>query len=729
MGTVANADGQFSITIPRYRTVIDVRYIGYISQQIEITPANAAQLVVKLVPSAVTLDEIVVTGDNPAEGIIRQTIAAKARMREHLTSVYADTYTRFLLYADFDLVQMNESVRASWWTPASGSRELIRADRSQPARSGVFRFARPHQVVNFYDDDVEILETRYATPLHPDAIDLYVFTLAGTRKLDGQTVYDIYFTPKSPTRPTFSGHMAVLDSVYSVLQISARPHPGTVVTPPVETHDVYLEQRFFEVGDSLWLPMDLYATGSVTFGRVGVSYPPARYEQVSGMSLHVVNPPVPDSLARPGPAQVRHPFAAANVDLFSRNPSYIPMTPRQTEQMYTMSPRMTLESAFRPSGMLAGYTAVPVSEKQEEEDDAGGMLNIVDRIAAGDWFWFNRVDGWHPGLGYGSENKNAISWRTSVGYSRQRKRPSYRAEISVPWQVGPLRGFANAFALDATSVVANADALGRFVPGMSTYLGWDDIYDYLDLQKQSVGLDFVPGKASILLSVKLNREKHRSLERLSNHKGWLFENEQRENPPVIPGYLRSIEYAATIGDNDWMSLDLSYERSPGTSWDSDFDFRRYAARGSFKTETFYRRRSRPNWFRVTAIAGTSNGVLPVQRQFSLTGSAGPFSQYAGFRTLSNGRFLADELLGVFWTHDFTTAIFEKLGLWGLADKGMGLHIFGGHAFSSRVDLGEFGGRHHEFGVGISYPFGLSFRFDVATGSEGGIFYRIGRPLR
>ena len=92
--------------------------------------------------------------------------------------------------------------------------------------------------------------------------------------------------------------------------------------------------------------------------------------------------------------------------------------------------------------------------------------------------------------------------------------------------------------------------------------------------------------------------------------------------------------------------------------------------------------------------------------------------------------MADQLAGVFWAHDFTTALFEKLGLWGLADKGMGLYVFGGHAFSSRVtEIGEFGGRYHEVGAGLSYPFGMPFRVEVATGSDGGLSFRLGRPLK
>ncbi|MDA1333740.1 MAG: DUF5686 family protein [Bacteroidetes bacterium] len=727
-GTVANTSGQFLMTIPALPARLEVRFIGYRSQIVSVTRDNVAALEIALEAVAVNLGEVVVSGENPAEGIVRNAIAAKQRMRRHLRATYADTYTRFLLYSDFDLVQMNESVRGSWWTPEGGSREVIRAERSEPARSGLFRFAGPHPVPDLLDDTIEVLGASYAGPLHPNALEFYDFTMGPSREFDDQRVIDIYFSPKSTTRPTFSGYMAVLDSTFAVVQVNARPWPSTDITPPVKLHEVYMEQRFFEVGDSLWLPRSLFVQGTVEFGRAGATYPTARYEQVSGMSLHAVNPPVPDSLAIKGSPVVVDPLARFNGDLFLRNPSYIPATPREAEQIATMDPTMRLERAFRPEGLLANYTAVDVTEEAEEDLSPKGRLRLVNRITGGDWFWYNRVDGWQPGLGYGGGIGDGGKWRVSGGYSVERARPSYKAEVSIPWAVGPINGYLGLFSSDATSVVAREEGLGRFVPGMATYFGWDDIYDYYDLRKQRVSLDLVHPRLPMLLSTSINLERHRSLEKLSDFNGWLFRNVQRENPAIDDGDLRSLEVQTRLGDRKKISLDVLFERSPGAWLNSDFDFRRWEARGTARLTTFYRNRSRPNWLRITTIAGTSHGSLPVQRQFSLSGSAGPFSNFAGFRTLSNGRFLADELLGVFWTHDFTTSLFEKLGLWVFADKGWGIHVFGGHAFSSDPDLGTFGGLHHEAGIGLSYPFGLPFRIDVAHGTGGGTYLRFGRPL-
>ena len=730
-GTITNANGQFELMVSSLPITLEVRFIGYATAEYQIDAVPQKPLEFLLQRVSFSLDELVVTGENPAYNIMRQVLLAKERMRAHLGSTYADTYTRFMLYAEDKLVQMNESVRATWWTLDGGTRELIRAERATPPKSGTFRFASPHAVINLYDDDVELLGTRFAGPLHKDALDMYEFTLGETRKYDGKSVFDIYFAPRNPTMPAFTGHVAVLDSVFAVLEINVRPHPATNILPPVQRHDVFLEQRFVSIGDSLWLPISLRVQGNVEFGRTGVGYPPARYEQISGLSLHVINPPVPDSLAVPGPSVVRSPLANRSSELFARNPSFIPLTPMELETLATMRPGTTVANSFRPGGLLSGYAAFPVTDEAEaEEARPSDRFALANRIAGGDWFWYNRVDGWHPGISYGSASGDAFRWRVSGGYSTMRKRISHREQVNVPWKMGRLKGYAGLEMTDVTSVIARPEELGRFVPGLATYLGYNDLYDYYERRALTANFDIEPTRWPIVISFQGHTEVHGTLEKLASHKGWLFYNNQRENPSIHPGDLRSVEIQARIGQRKTNAIELFYERSPGKTFGSDWDFTRLEARGTLKFTTFYRRRARPNWFRLTALAGTTLGELPIQRQFTLSGSAGPFSEFTGFRTLESSRFVADQLAGVFWAHDFTTALFEKLGLWGLADKGMGLYVFGGHAFSSRVtEIGEFGGRFHEVRAGLSYPFGMPFRVEVATGSDGGLSFRLGRPLK
>lgn len=731
-GVVTNRDGQFLLMADRLPFTLEVRFIGYVTRRIDIRELPGQAIEVALMPSTVTLEEIVVSGENPADRIMRRVMEEKARWRKGFTSAYADTYTRFMLYSQLDLVQVTESVRASWWTPEHGARELVRATRTRPQGSGTFRYAEPHVVVNFLDDEVVLRGTTYAGPTHPNALEIYRFLLGGTRELDGQRVFDIYLSPRSATRPAFSGHLAVLDSSFVVLEANLRPLPETVVTPPVQRHDLYFEQRYSAVNDSVWMPLGLYVAGIVEFGRVGAAYLPARYEQFTSQSLRVVNPPVPDSFRVAGPAVFHDPLAFNQDFLFQRNPSMIPLTPKELEDMAAIPPTMTLDQAFRPEGLLAGYTAVPVTrEAQAAAQEEDERLTAFRELTRGDWFWYNRVDGWHPGLGWGRTLGFGLQFEGSVGYSTKRKRVTYDAEVLQPWGGRVLGGYIGAEAFDATAVVAREDNLGRFVPGLLTYLGYDDLYDYYHRRGTSVYADVRPFSGPVTLSSRMRWEVHSSLRKRSDYTGWLFTNEQRENPTVEPGHLRSLEFGVSIGEPDERAVEVVVEHSPGQVLKSDYTFTRFEARATMGLRTFYRSRSRPNRLRVTAFGGTRTGLLPIQRQFTLGGSSGPFSEYAGFRTLQNTRFVATELAGIFWYHDFTTAPFEKLGLWWLAEQGLGLHIFGGHAFTTKEAFSNIErGRYHEIGAGVSYPFGLPFRVDVATGTNAaGLSVRIGRPLK
>lgn len=731
-GVITNREGAFYLLAPDVPFTLEVRFIGYQTERLEVTALPGGPIRVALRPISIFLDELVVSGENPADRIMRQVIEAKQGWRKNVSSAYADTYTRFMLYRELDLVQMSESVRASWWTRDAGSRELVRALRKQPTGSGTFTFAEPHVVVNFYDDEIELLGTTYAGPTHPDALELYSFLLGGTRQIDGQRVYDIYFSPQSPTKPAFSGHVAVLDSAFVLLEVNVRPMPQTMVTPPIQRHDLYFEQRFRAVRDTVWMPLDMYVAGVVEFGRVGAAYPPARYEQFSSQSLHVVNPPVPDSFRVDGPAVRFDPQATRNTHLFLRNPSLVPMTPREMEDMAAVDPSMTLERAFRPKGLLTGYTAVNVTKEAEEaEEVADSQQSLVERISRGDWFWYNRVDGWHPGVGWGSGPTPGLQYQASVGYSTLRRRMSYNTELDIPWGGRRLGGHVGGGFLDATAVVAREDDLGRFIPGMATYLGYEDRYDYYHRRGAFAQGSVRPLQGPVLFSARMRWEVHASLRKLSKYEGWLFTREQPPNPSVNDGHLRSMEFGVSFGRSPDRALDLSVEHSPGEVLASDYTFTRYEGRATVAFETFFRNRARPNRMRITALGGTRLGVLPIQRQFTLGGSAGPFSDYTGFRTLGNGRFVSTELLGVFWYHDFTTALFEKAGLWWLAQSGMGLHVFGGHAFTTKEAFTETDrGRYHELGAGLSYPFGLPFRVDVATGTDkSGFSVRIGRPLK
>ena len=105
----------------------------------------------------------------------------------------------------------------------------------------------------------------------------------------------------------------------------------------------------------------------------------------------------------------------------------------------------------------------------------------------------------------------------------------------------------------------------------------------------------------------------------------------------------------------------------------------------------------------------------MQRSTLLDGSTGFYALSGSFRTISERPIVGQRLVGIFWEHDFTTALMERLGLWRLAQKGSGIVLFGAHGkvWETEETLWH-GGEIHEIGMGLTYPFRLPLRIDVAA---------------
>jgi hypothetical protein len=744
-GAVANEDGRFSLSIGSVPAELVVRHIGYRTARIEVVSPNVAELDVSLEPVAVALDELVVSGEDPAVGIMRRVLDRKQAFRAGYENTYADVYTRFWLFSEFRPVQVIESLRQAYWRRDGGSREVVRARRKRPPRSGTFRFAGPMYVPNFYDDSVLLGGTRYVTPTHPDALDLYRFRLGGQRMLDDAVVWDIYFTPRNPSRSAFIGHAAVADSLFEILEIDLRPQPSTAVSPPVEVDDVRYAQRFIRLPSGIVVPLDLKTNGYLVFGRLGASYPPARYEQVSAISNYAIDIPVPDSLYADERMQRDNPAVDRSDFLFIRNPTIVPLTPRETESLARIDPRRTVASAFRPEGLLSQYTAVRTTEDPPEE----APESLVEQVAGSVRLWYNRVDGWYTGLAYETAIGRRLRISGDGGYAWDRKRPYFGGALRVPFSLGAGEVALFLEGSSRSMPVGRSSAYDRFWPGLMTYFGYEDYFDYYQRDRGGVGLDVGSSARRFTLRLVGAVERHESVEKNSGFNGWWFRNVQRQNPPITEGRVVKGEASgtATLGP---VEFKLGLERALSGVLDGEFEYTAVTGSVSADVVTFYPSRERPNRMRIELIGATHTGDLPYQRAALLDGSPGFYALPGTFRTIVDRSVPAGKLVAGYWEHDFTTALTELFGLWGWAESGWGLVLFGGHGYaydayprvaekgvapglpaqepSIRLPNGT-GRAFHELGFAVTYPFRLPLRVEVTARLDEKVFgITIGRAL-
>ncbi len=713
---VTNPDGQFRISVLRFPATLLVRHIGYKTARILVEQRINESIHVQLEPVVTELGELVVSGEDPAVAIMREVIARKKQWRDSVRTTYAEVYTRFWLFRQFDPILMEESIRSSHWRADGGSREIIRARRTRPPRSKRFRFAGATYVPNFYDDTVFLYGSTYYTPTHPDAFDYYKFRLGEKRMMDDVIIWDIYFTPKSSTRPSFSGHVAVMDSIFAILEMDLRPQPGILVSPPMKYHDVQYEQRFGSLRGGVMMPLNLTARGALEFGRLGASFPQARYEQYSNVTNYALDAPLPDSMYSDQRTQRQHPLVDGSDFLFSRNPTITPMTPHELESLKGINPRMTVNRAFRPSGMLAGFAALDVTQEDEDEAEEGSspiVMQIVDHA----WLWYNRVDGWNVGLQNRQEIGTGSFVTTKLAYTSDRHEFAGVLGVEHPFKMGRSTISVSGQVSDETRPTFDQDLYGRFLPGMITYAGYRDYYDYYRRRAARLGASYSRvlrgGSARFEISLAGNHEQHQSQQNNSNFEGWLFDVIQRPNPRIDDGDLTSFDAGIFVGTdrtNVFFRVEYADPSLPG----NDFDFTTLRGQATAHLNTFFKDRERPNVLRLSVQAGAASGSVPQQRKGSIQGSTGPIALPGSFRTLSNRAMTGDEYYAVFVEHDFTTAVAEGLHLWRLADSGMELVLFAGAGkISSGSLVYEPLGWVYEIGAGLSHLFRLPLRLDLS----------------
>ena len=100
-GAMTDADGRFSFTASKKRAVLEVSYLGYDTKKVRVEPGKSGNLHVRLVPSGIALEEVIVKPkreryrrrDNPAVAFVRKVIDARDGMIRATATISATTVT------------------------------------------------------------------------------------------------------------------------------------------------------------------------------------------------------------------------------------------------------------------------------------------------------------------------------------------------------------------------------------------------------------------------------------------------------------------------------------------------------------------------------------------------------------------------------------------------------------------------------------------------------------
>lgn len=749
-GTITNDEGQFALDIEALPATLVARFIGYETARREITDAPAEPIRIALQPSTLEMEELVVTGENPAERIMRRVIARKQQWRADLDTYRAEAYNRFTVASDTGIVSIVETETQAFWDRTRGMRE-VQTERRQTANLDVDdALPAAFFVTNLYDDDIEIGGHTLRGVTHPEALDHYRFTLEGTRSIDGQRVYDIGVEPAGRMKSAFEGRVAVLDSAYALLEADLTPGRSFVFPPPIRRYRVRMQQQFSNFGQAFWLPVDFRAQHrlKVAFSRL-IHLPDIQIDQVSRMTNYATNVSLPDSLyRRPTAVAVdstarvaRVPLSAeASPDTLAFAGAGVPLTLAERRAYTRIDSTTTLEKAFAPRGPLGRlFRARMEVEDEREQQDAERAQSSSDRNVRSlpvdpTWrplLWYNRVEGLHAGAAVGVDVSDRIEVEGRGGYNTSIDAPlrwSYGGRAVL--RLDPDRR-TSLFGSYRYGVDRRYDSpiYGRLPNSLWMLGGGPDYFDYLGSERVRVGLGHRVPALRAEVRLRYNDERQFSTARHTSYDLFGRNRLQPPNPAIEDGQLRALELLVDLGATRPQlglfgehRLALRIEHSSSDALASDFDFTRYALLVDGHFDTFFRRRLLPNALDVRIVAGTFSGTLPIQRFGIVDASWRPFSVFGALKTLEDRPYQGEQYAALFWEHSFRTVPLELLGLYGLAEQGYNFLIHGGHGrtwisdarqaamLAQGIPVQDSEGFHHELGVSVSGLFG-AFRLD------------------
>ena len=719
-GTITNNDGIYTIAVDELPVDLVVRYIGFRTDTL--TAYSLTPLEFRLEPAALVMEQMVVTDEDPAVRIMRQVIERKQVWEKKLQTFEAQAYTRYTFSNDSGIVAISESAATAWWDHDRGLREKITGIRTTGNLPFEDALPAARTVLNLYNDDIEISGHTLAGVTHPEALDKYVFTLEGTRRVDDALVYDIAVEPKYRYTSGFSGSVSVMDGVFALMEARLRPGPAFLFPFPIQRYETAYLQQFSSYGGEVWLPVDLHSSTTVEISAGALfSLPPILIDMVSRFTDYQLNVALADSLFEDGDQMQVDSSAVAADRSFQQEGSVVPLTPRERIAYASIDSTHSLEEAYAPKGLL-GRMINRMEEAEKRRSSAREAVSFLSSLDITPHLWYNRVDAFYGGLEFDRKIGDMLGLHVHAGLNTG-QRGSAGALYKGGFHLGK-DWFVKAGYLAENVSTYRSSTKGRLTNSMLMLLGREDYFDYYRREGVSVTVGHKMQWQSATITATVLHEIHSSLTGNVSYDFLGKSPLQRPNRMIPEGKMQTVNLEFRIGKGSILPIGpqryLLYNMEISLP-QSEYTFRRYYLSTGGRINTFLRRRFLPATLDFGLSVGLASGegrTLPPQRSFIVEGGT-PFFHWGGsLHTLRGLPYQGNGVVFGYWEHNFRTLPFELLGLNSMTRKGYNILIFGGHAFVRGTHTGgKRWVRHNEAGISLSGILGL-MRLNFAYHMEG-----------
>jgi len=688
-GTIAAENGAYSIKIKALPATLLVSSIGYDSATWTITQSSPDTLDIRLQAAPVQLKTKEISATDPAQEIMRQVLANKPRHRR-IRTYKAIQYGRWSVANDTSIVTIREDMAEVFWHHTKGLRFIVKARRGSANSDQADLVFDDHTFMDFYADHFDFGDrnstVKIPLPTHPKAFSHYRFSLQGQRYLNGKTIYDIAFKPKSRINSGLSGRLSVLDEEFAMVEIELQPSPSMAAEFTAQIGlqglDLHYWQSFRAFGDGIWLPVDMKNKGMLKVGlnKFAFDLPALNFSGHTHLTDYQLDLDFPDTLFSATQAVRLDTPWTLNDSLFAPYPQQVMLDSAEIWAYQNLDSTVTLDSRFKATGILASDFSFEKNKKSGPAHDQADSTRAKRLPAIKEEAWFNRVDGIHLGATAEKPYKD-LTLRLGSAYNTGIKRWAYNGHLRYTW--GPTQsGHLRAAYRQGSRTRYDSDYYSVSHNNFQTLFGVNDYFDYYWNEEVTLALGYRLEQAKIEFNLAFNAADHSSLRQRTNLDLLGRSRILRPNPSIAPGHLRSVIWQTFIGGRYH-----PFKRQPGRQAQikiehaakglgSDFGFIRYDVQALWRMPTLFKNKGRPNTLDLRLTAGFSTGQVPPQRLGILDTGILHYNTFGTFKTLQGQPYEGDRHLALFCEHNFHTAPFELLGLWSLVKRGTDLTIHG-----------------------------------------------------
>jgi len=386
--------------------------------------------------------------------------------------------------------------------------------------------------MNFYNDEIRIVNTEIVTPLSEDAFSYYDFEIIDKQSYDEKYVYVIKVIPSTSLYPAFEGTIKLIEGTYNLVEVNLKPSENTAIT---FLEDLSINQRFTESVEKIWYPSFLEINGKAAVDVLkGILDIKADVTATSIYSDVTINQPLPDSIYK---------------DERKRSLAV-------SDEADSMKTEFWEDNALRE-----------ISDEEKEIYSTVDSLVVKDSVrkaavySAFNWTWFpyvdfNRVSSVSLGLKLGFSLYN-FNLDLTGAYSFGLKEVLWDTELNYRFKIGENSNLTTGMKVFSKAGRISLDrSYSRIV---NTVMAGLFHFDYFDFMK-SEGFDIYGSFSNPLFALITGVEfsKQSSLPKTTNKS--IFSNKKwRENPEITEGEFTTAYLAGRIGDVNYIIPSRTFE--------------------------------------------------------------------------------------------------------------------------------------------------------------------------